>query len=327
MRDAVGAADRLQATVATAVDEALAEAAVPPGSVHVTWVAALDVAACPARYRGQGEAGWGFPGWSPATAAGAIGRAALDLHLAEVGPGPDHLPSPVEAVRRWIRTAGAAGAPGVAGWVGDLRAEGDGATLAAAAGAAGRWLAGFVRVLGWPLPVGSALLNVARDGAPAPRWWPRRGSPVSVGSGADARIGRITGAGGHTLVVHRPAAPDDGDIVRRAAVEAAAGALVHRVAPASVVITAGDTGERARLDVDDALLATGGDLLVSVVRQRVVATERGFDPADAVASRQCRWCAHAGSCPLGRTWLAGPGRWRGGLPALVPEGVADTHER
>lgn len=327
MRDAVGAADRLQATVASAVDEALAEAAVPPGSVHVTWVAALDVAACPARYRGQGEAGWGFPGWSPATAAGAIGRAALDLHLAEVGPGPDHLPSPVEAVRRWIRTAGAAGAPGVAGWVGDLRAEGDGATLAAAAGAAGRWLAGFVRVLGWPLPVGSALLNVARDGAPAPRWWPRRGSPVSVGSGADARIGRITGAGGHTLVVHRPAAPDDGDIVRRAAVEAAAGALIHRVAPASVVITAGDTGERARLDVDDALLATGGDLLVSVVRQRVVATDRGFDPADAVASRQCRWCVHAGSCPPGRTWLAGPGRWRGGLPALVPEGVADTHER
>ncbi len=327
MRDAVGAADRLQATVATAVDEALAEAAVPPGSVHVTWVAALDVAACPARYRGQGEAGWGFPGWSPATAAGAIGRAALDLHLAEVGPGPDHLPSPVEAVRRWIRTAGAAGAPGVAGWVGDLRAAGGGAALAAAAGAAGRWLAGFVRVLGWPLPAGSALLNVARDGAPAPRWWPRRGSPVSVGSGADARIGRITGAGGHTLVVHRPAAPDDGDIVRRAAVEAAAGALVHRVAPASVVITAGDTGERARLDVDEALLATGGELLVSVVRQRVVATERGFDPADAVASRQCRWCEHAGSCPPGRTWLAGPGRWRGGLPALVPEGIADTHER
>jgi len=327
VRDAVGAADRVQATVAAAADEALGEAGVPPGAVHVTWVGALDAAACPARYRGQGEAGWGFPGWSPATAAGAIGRAALDLHLAEIGPGPEHLPSPVEAVRRWVRAAGAAGAPGVAGWVGDLRAEGDRATLAAAAAAAGRWLAGFVRVLGWPLPAGAALLNVARDGAPAPKWWPRRGSPVSVGSGADARIGRITGAGGHTLVVHRLAAPDDGDIVRRAAVEAAAGALVHRVAPASVVVTAGDTGERARLEVDEALLASGGEMLVSVVRQRVVAAERGFGPFDAVPSSQCRWCEHVGACPPGRAWLAGPGRWRGGLPTLVSDGIDDTPVR
>ncbi|HEX6422539.1 MAG TPA: hypothetical protein VFZ79_03620 [Acidimicrobiales bacterium] len=327
MRDAVGAADRLQAAVAAAVDEALGAAAVPPGAIHVTWVGALDAAACPARYRGQGEAGWGFPGWRPATAAAAIGRAALDLHLAEVGAGPMHLPSPVEAVRRWVRAAGAAGAPGVAGWVGDLRADGDRATLAAAAAAAGRWLAGFVRVLGWPLPAGTALLNVARDGAPSPKWWPRRGSPVSVGSGADARIGRITGAGGHALVVHRLGAPDDGDIARRAAVEAAAGSLVHRVAPASVMVTAGDTGERARLEVDETMLASGGEMLVSVVRERVAATERGFDPADAVASPQCRWCEHAGSCPPGRAWLAGPGRWRGGLPALVPEGIADTHER
>jgi hypothetical protein len=99
------------------------------------------------------------------------------------------------------------------------------------------------------------------------------------------------------------------------------------VAPASVVVTAGDTGERARLEVDEALLASGGEMLVSVVRQRVVATGQGFDPADAVPSPHCRWCEHAGVCPPGRAWLAGPGRWRGGLPALVPDGVADTRPR
>jgi hypothetical protein len=316
--DPVGAADRLHGTVGTAVDEILAAATAPPGPIFVGWAAAGDAAACPAAYRAQGEDGWGFPGWSPALAAGAIARAALDLHLDDRRGGADRSPQPLEAVRGWMRTATSVGARGVAGWVGDLRADRDTAMLAAAAAAASRWLAGFVRVLGWPLPPGLALLNVTRDEGQgtAPRWWPRKGSPVSVGSGADARIGRVRGAGGHTLVVHRPSAGDDRELHARATFEAAAGALVHRVAPAAVVVTAGDTGERARVEVDGAMLAAGGDMIVEVVRQRALAVDRGHDPADATPSARCRWCDLLDVCPPGRDWLTVAGRWRGGLPVV-----------
>jgi hypothetical protein len=319
--DAVGAADRLQAAVTAATDEILASATAPPGPVFVGWVAAVDAATCPARYRAQGEDRWGFPGWSAATAAGAIARAALDRHLEEaerlaVG-GAAPLPDPVETVRTWMR-ATAADARGVAGWVGELRSERDGPTLAATAAAAGRWLAGFVRVLGWPLPERLALLNVSRDdgAAGAAKWWPRKGSPVSVGSGADARIGRVTGAGDHVLVIHRPSAGDDRDLHRRATIEAAAGALAHRVAPAEVLITAGDTAERTRVVVDEALLRAGGEMVVEVVRQRVVAVDRGYDPGDATPSPACRWCDLRTECPPGVAWLTEAGRWRGGLPVL-----------
>ena len=101
--------------------------------------------------------------------------------------------------------------------MGDLRADGDAATLAATAGLATRWLAGFVRVLGWPLPDGLALLNVVRDdgASGAPRWWPAKGSAVTVASGADARLGRVTGSGEHVLVVHRPSSSDDVEVHRR----------------------------------------------------------------------------------------------------------------
>lgn len=320
MRDAVGASDRLRAAVTAAVDELVDGATAPPGQVFVGWVAAVEASTCPARYRAQGDGGWGFPGWSAATAAGAIGRAALDAHLTDTGARADHLPEPLEAVRRWMRATGAAGASGVAGWVGDLRVDSDGETLAAAAAAASRWLAGFVRVMGWPLPDGLALLNVTREGGQAaPKWWPRKGSAVSVGSGADARLGRVTGAGDFTLVVHRPSAGDDRDVHRRATVEAAAGALVHRVAPSAVLLTAGDTGDRSRVVVDEALLTAGGEMLVEVVRQRVVAVDRGYDAADATPSAQCRWCDLRDDCPPGAAWLAGPGRWRGGLPVLGTE--------
>lgn len=321
MRDAVGATDRLQAAVTRAVDGLFEGATAPPGAVYVNWVAALDAATCPARYRAQGEHGWAFPGWSAATAGATIGRAALDLHLDAAGTDAGPPPHPLEAVRRWMRSAATPGAGGAAGWVGDLRAEGDGATLAAAAAAASRWLAGFVRVLGWPLPDGLALLNVARgDLSPAARWWPRKGSPVSVASGADARIGKVKGTGDHVLVVHRSSAGDDHDVVRRAAVEAAAGALVQRVAPAAVLVTAADTGERSRIEVDEPLLTAGGEMLVDVVRQRVTAVDRGFDPADATPSSQCRWCDLRDGCPPGTAWLAGAGRWRGGLPVLANGG-------
>jgi hypothetical protein len=319
MRDAVGAADRLRRDVAA---ELAGIDALPPGRLHVGWWAALAAAACPAAYRAEGEHGWGFPGWSPATAAGAVARAALDRHRDEAPPGAP--PRPLELVRSWIRTARDTSADGAAGWVAERREEGDGAALAATAAAASRWLAGFLRVLGWPLPPDLALLNVARDGpAPtSPSWRPRDVPGVSVASGADARLGRVSGAGHFALVVHRPAGGDDGAVRLRATVEAATGALTRGIAPEAVLVTTGDTGERLRLDVDAAVLDGGGHLLVEAVRQRAAAAERGFDPVDATPSTRCRRCDHVAGCPAGRAWLAGPGRWRDGLPALA---LTDEH--
>ena len=316
MRDAVGAADRLRSGVAAALAGVLAGGAAPPGRIHVGWWAALAAAACPAAYRAEGEAGWGFPGWSPATAAGAVARAALDRHLEEA---PDTPPDPLELVRAWIRAARDLSADGAAGWVADRRDEGDGAALAATAAAASRWLAGFLRALGWPLPPDLALLNVSRDGpAPTtPTWRPPELSGISVAAGADARLGRVSGSGHFALVVHRPTGGDDGAVRLRATVEAATGALTRGIAPEAVVVTTGDTGERLRLDVDASVLEEGGRLLVEAVRQRVAAAERGFDPVDATPSTRCRRCDHAGGCPAGQAWLAGPGRWRDGLPALA----------
>jgi hypothetical protein len=247
-----------------------------------------------------------------------VARATLDRHLDEVPPGAPL--EPLEVVRSWIRTARDTSADGAAGWVAERRDEGDAAALAATAAAASRWLAGFVRVLGWPLPPDLALLNVARDGsAPTtPTWRPPEVPAVSVAAGADARLGRVSGAGHFALVVHRPSGGDDGAVRLRASVEAAAGALTRGIAPEAVVVTTGDTGERLRLDVDAAVLDEGGRLLVEAVRQRVAAAARGFDPVDATPSSRCRRCEHAGDCPAGQAWLAGPGRWRDGLPALVP---------
>jgi hypothetical protein len=139
---------------------------------------------------------------------------------------------------------------------------------------------------------------------------------VSVASGADARLGRITGAGRFALVVHRPASGPDGSIRDRAAFEAAAGALGWGIAPEAVLVTAGDSGERVRVPVDGDLLAAGGRMVAEVVRQRVRALDVGHDPADATPSAACRWCDQLDACPPGREWLAGPGRWRGGLPRV-----------
>jgi hypothetical protein len=183
--------------------------------------------------------------------------------------------------------------------------------LGCGAAAAGRWLAGFLRVLGWPLPDGFGLLNSGHGTVT----WRAPGLPaVSVGAGADARLGRVSGAGEFTLVVHRPSAGDDASLHRRACFEAAAGALVRGIAPRAVLLTAGDTGERLRVDVDPTVLAAGGELIVDVVRQRIAAAHRGFDPVDATPSGQCRHCDSAAGCEAGQVWLAGPGRSRGGLP-------------
>jgi hypothetical protein len=111
-------------------------------------------------------------------------------------------------------------------------------------------------------------------------------------------------------------------VLRRATLEAAASTLTRGIAPEAVLVTTGDTGERLRLDVDTAVLDGGGHLLVEAVRQRAAAAERGFDPVDATPSSRCRRCDHVAGCPAGRAWLAGPGRWRDGLPALA---LTDEH--
>jgi hypothetical protein len=317
---AVTAADRLRADVAGGVADAQAGAPGPTGRIHVGWVAALDASGCPARFRASGEAGWGFPGWSPALAAGAVGRAALDGYLAELDVLGDRrsppLPEPLEVVRRWVRTASGGSGDGVGPWVGELRAAGDRGGLAALAAGASRWLAGFVRVFGWPLPPDLGLLNLPSAGG-GRTWRPPGVDDVSVGSGADARRGRITGAGRFALVVHRPAGGHDGGVRDRAAFEAAAGALGWGIAPEAVLVTAGDSGERVRVPVDRDLLSAGGRMVVEVVRQRVRALDVGHDPADATPSPACRWCDRLDACPPGRDWLAGPGRWRGGLPRVA----------
>jgi hypothetical protein len=176
-------------------------------------------------------------------------------------------------------------------------------------------VAGFVRVLGWPLPDGLTLLGGGRDGAVLYPWRPWKRAPVAVRSGADARLGRVTGSGDFAVVVHRPTTTGDGSLRDRAAFEAAAAALSIGVVPARVVVTAGDTGERARVDVDAALVEAGAALVEDVVRQRVVAVGAGDPFAGATPSAACRHCEVAVGCAPGRAWLAGPGRWRGGLPS------------
>jgi len=324
--DPVGAADRLRHRVAGGI----AGAGVPAGDVYVGWGAALEAATCPPRYRAQGEHGWAFPGWSPPLAAGACGRAALAHHIAraDLAGRPPALPMPLDAIRGWMRSLrtpheSAAGPPversSVGDWICETWEAGDSATLAAVAAVAGRWLAGFVRVLGWPLPAQLTLLNAPGPAAvPAPSWRPDRASPVTVACGADARLGRVTGAGGFVLAVHRVTTGDDGALRDRAAFEAAAGALGIGVAPASILVTAGDTGERVTAPVDQQLLALGAERIVAVVTQRAVAAQQGFDPTDATPSPACRHCDHVADCPPGQAWMRVAERWRGGLPVAPP---------
>jgi hypothetical protein len=139
---------------------------------------------------------------------------------------------------------------------------------------------------------------------------------VTVACGADARLGRVTGAGRFALVVHRVTTGDDDALRDRAAFEAAAATLAIGVAPDSVLTTAGDTGERVTVPVDDDLLALGTERVVTVVAQRVVSLERGFDPTDATPSVACRHCEHLADCPPGEAWMRVAERWRGGLPLL-----------
>jgi hypothetical protein len=330
--DPVGTADRLRTEAGTQIAEALTGAPSPGavGDVYVGWIAAREAATCAARYRGEGERGWGFPGWSPPLAGGACGRAALAHHIAEADRAgrPATLPMPLDAIRVWMRALRALGETGdgrpppversgVGEWVCEVWEARDSATLAAVAALAGRWLAGFVRVLGWPLPRGLTLLNAPGPAAVSTlRWRPDKASPVTVACGADARLGRVTGAGGFALVVHRVTTGDDDALRDRAAFDAAAATLAIGVAPDSVLTTAGDTGERVTVPVDDDLLALGTERIVAVVAQRVVAVERGFDPTDATPSGVCRHCDHLADCPPGEAWMRVADRWRGGLPVL-----------
>jgi hypothetical protein len=310
--------------------DALIDTTTPPADVYVNWVAALDVATCPRRYRLSGEDGWGFPGWSPTLAAGAVGRAALLHHLRADVP-PARLPQPVAAVRAWMRSAGQGHIDTrVADWVADLVRAGERGTLAATAALASRWLAGFLRVLGWPLP---ERLGVVTDDPDDPigRRWTRTYRPsgdvvdnVVIASSPDAVLGRVTPSGGYSLVVHRTSSPGDAMLADRAAFEATAAALVTGVVPDGVRFTAGDTDENLSVPAADAVLARGMDLMAGVVRQRVIATGAAAgDDDDATPSAACHYCPALDGCRPGQSWRDGPGRWHGGLPALPRSELAD----
>jgi hypothetical protein len=320
--DAVGRADALREDVRERIAAVLdADDATPVRDVFVGWVAAVDVAGCPTRYRAGGADGWGFPGWSPALAAGAVARAALVRHLDRTSSpiaGPT-LPEPLEAVRDWLREAQRTPANAVAEWIAELGQAGDRSNVAATAANATRWLAGFVRVMGWPLP---ERLGIVVDNPEGPygrgwskKWRPTKGSPVCVGSSPDATLGKVAPSGLFDLVVHRPSTPADGALCDRAAFEAAAGSLSCGIVPACVVVTTADTGEHARFPVTPALLERGVELIVAVVRQRQVAADEA-QPDDATPSPACRHCPWLDECGSGQRWLEGPGRWRAGLPVL-----------
>ncbi len=311
---------------------ALGERGDGAGEVYVGWYAALDARACPARFRAGGEDGWGFPGWTATSAGAAIARAALHAHLdgtnhghhsgygggySPAGGQAPPLPEPLTLVRTWMTGTRPNPDSSVAGWVAERLDARDGPTLAAAAASATRWLGGFVRAWGWPLPDRLTLTAGGRDAGPPLRWRPEKGSTVAVTPGADGRLGRVTGSGDFAMLVHRPVVAGDDRLRERAAFEAVAAALAIGVVPAAVLVTAGDTGERLRMTTDDGLLTLGADLVTGVVEQRVVATQRGWDAKDATPSAACRHCPLAPTCPPGTAWLAGPGRWRGGLPSIT----------
>ena len=335
--DPVGRADDLRAEVTRRLDElvdGLGEDAAP-GKIYVGWFDAADVAGCPTRFRAAGTEGWDFPGWSPQTAGGTVGRAALARYLdrnvtpAAAAPGADPaLPHPLDAVKQWMREARGTPTSSIAEWVTKLWRFGERADLAATAALATRWVAGFVRVLGWPLPEGLALV-VDDPGSPSarrgtPPWRPRlaaRRVPVTIGSKPDAVIGTVAPSGGFDVVFHRPNSGDELALTERAAFEATAAALAIGIVPRDVVLTTADTGEKLRFPVRDDLLDCGVRLAVDVVRQRLRASEPlapgVAEHDDAVPSAACRYCPERATCPPGLAWLDRPGRWHNGLPVLA----------
>lgn len=335
--DAVGRADAVRANLTRLLDE-LVGALSPdadPGKVYVGWFDAADVAGCPVRYRAGGAEGWGFPGWSPQNAGGAVGRAALarylDRHVTAAGAAQGTvapLPCPLEAVKTWMREARETPTSSIAEWVTKLSRTGEKADLAATAGLATRWIAGFVRVLGWPLPDGLAVV-VDDPGSPSarrstPAWRPRLASRrvgISIGSKPDAVVGTVAPSGRFDVLFHRPTSGDDLALTERAAFEAAAAAAAIGIVPRAVVITTADSGERLRFPVRDELLRCGADMAVEVVRQRLRACEPLPDGVaehdDAAPSAACRYCPERAACPPGKAWLERPGRWHHGLPVLA----------
>lgn len=324
-QEAVRVRDELERRVATE----LGTAPHAVSDVYIGWFAAVDAAVCSAKYRADGAHGWTFPGWSPALAAAAVGRAALGHHL-HLQHRPSHpamtppavpLPDPAGAVRAWMQAAarGDSRSP-VAEWVADRMAEKDRAALAACAATASRWVGGFVRVLGWPLPGDLGIVTDDHDNPVAFRWRKKHriSGGVTIAGSPDAVLGKVTSGASHSLVIHRPSAPTDTGLSERAAFEAVAAALSTGLVPSEVLFTLGDTGERTRLDVDGELLDHGIELIENVVHQRVVASTepetRAFD--DATPSPACGFCDHRDQCEPGQGWLDDPCRRYGGLPQL-----------
>lgn len=334
--DAVGRADALRAEVGERLEKLVAglDDGADPGKVYVGWFAACEVAECPTKFRARGIDGWAFEGWSPPTAAAALGRSALARYLdqhATASGDPPALLQPLDAVKAWMREARETPTSSVAEWVTHLSQplSRDRAGLAAAAALATRWIAGFVRVVGWPLPDRLALV-VDDPGSPSarrptPPWRPRlttaRKVPITVASRPDAVIGAVAPSGQFDLVFHRPTSGDDRSLGERAAYEAAAASLAIGIVPHRVLLTTGDTGEQLLFVVDDELLDRGARLAEAVVRERLRASEPlapgTAEHDDATPSNACRFCPTLEACSAGTAWLTRPARWHNGLPVLT----------
>lgn len=326
-------AAELREQVEREVSQALEPAPSAPKDLYISQVAAGDVAGCPARYRALGEEGWGFPGWSPPLAAGSVARTALAHHLwlhspppQSDQPGPVPLLDPVRCVRAWMKdTFQARSQSPVGDWLKAVREEAGGtAILAATTARSSRWLGGFLRLWGWPLPSSMRLLSDDASNPTALRWQKRSrlgGSArgVTVAGSPDALLGSVASDAGYGLVIHRSGSPSQDGLLGRAAFEVTAASLSAGEAPAAVRFSLGDTGQQLNVPVDDDLLARGVGLIVAVVQQRVAAMaplERSnANWIDAAPSPGCRHCPFATDCEPGQRWLAGPGRWQGGLPA------------
>jgi len=322
--EAVGWADGVRTDVAGRIEELVEGLAsdADPGAVYVGWFAAAEVAGCPARFRAGGVDGWDFPGWSPQSAAASVGRSAL----ARCVDRSSELPDPLGTVKAWMRDVRSSPTSYVAEWVTHLSQTGDRIGLAATAALAARWIAGFVRVVGWPFPEKLALVVDDPDSPSArrgpPPWRPRlstRRVPVSVASKPDAIAGTVAPSGRFDVMFHRPNSRDDLALAERAAFEATAASLAIGIVPAHVVLSAADTGERLRFPVNDPLLTRGADQVVEVIRHRLRAAEplapgtTEFD--DATPGPACRYCPTADDCGPGQQWLARPRR-HNGLPVV-----------
>ena len=253
--------------------------------MFVGWAAAGDAAARPAAYRAQGEDGWAS--WLDHRLLAAAPSPAPPRPAPTTSAAGRSTARPLEAVRL-MRGATAVGARG--GRMGGpwCRAR-HGDARRCGRRAPSRWLAGLGgcsagRSRAWRCPT-----SPRDDGYVAAPVVAPRARPSAAACGADARIGRRGAPGGQHAGRRRRLARTTAKCTVGPASRPPRGALVHRCGTRGVVVTAGDTGERARGGRRRHVGGRGG-MTVEVVRQRAWPSTGATTPPDATPSARCRWC-------------------------------------